>query len=380
MSAPSKAMPKAGYKNADVDPEAQDREIAEAIQAVESDVSESSDTSSSENEDEDEEEEKDTDYQDKRGNGGDKRDGGGDPSSSSVALSSINLEDFDPEFFDAKLEKLNDATSIQALIQEYKDKATVIMQFVTKAKKKITIVKKLETKRLKEEKRFNEVEFAVNITFADKTFVMMATKQTTIKDVREYLITQLKVKKGDRKNITIRHRGETVEHGRKTLGGLGAADGTVLTATMSLKGGGKTSRTIKTTAMLKTSMEEKNLFENAFLCAVQAHTTTAIDFDKEIVKLSTDELNKLKTYLQKDKTKKTLKLEKLIEFLPQYAAMSAAQKRMDTSILAYKEMLLSNIDEKFTGENGEVSMDDILASVNQAIGKQKGMSNSEMVD
>ena len=48
---------------------------------------------------------------------------------------------------------------------------------------------------------------------------------------------------------------------------------------------------------------------------------------------------------------------------------------MDTSILTYKEMLLNNIDEKFTGDSGEVSMDDILASVNQAIGK-KGVATS----
>eukprot|EP00439_Symbiodinium_sp_Y106_P032311 s742_g3.t2 len=72
-----------------------------------------------------------------------------------------------------------------------------------------------------------------------------------------------------------------------------------------------------------------------------------------------------------------LKLEKLIEFLQQFVAMNAVQKRkrMDTSILTYKEMLLNNIDEKFTGDSGEVSMDDILASVNQAIGK-KGVATS----
>ena len=193
---------------------------------VESDNESDATTNSSEVSDQSQVSKKTNDSQDDLGDSSNPK-GSGAPS---VTLSSIVPDDFDPEFFDAKLQGLNDTSSIQALVDEYKNKAAHIAKLAAAAKKFLTIVKKLEAKKLEEEKRGMEAEFILNVSVNGKSFSMTATKSTTVKDIREYVVTKAKMKKGDHKKIVIPYKGEAFEHGRKTMGGLGVADGAVLVA------------------------------------------------------------------------------------------------------------------------------------------------------
>ena len=140
-----------------------------------------------------------------------------------------------------------------------------------------------------------------------------------------------------------------------------------------IKGGGKSSKVIKTTLKCKNSRtgnEDGPLFERAFNTAlkVSSLTSASIDIKAEMKQMTIKSLEEMKGYLLKDKTKKALKMEKLVTFLDAHKEMMAVQEKMTSALNSMKEMLAESASDMCSNDEGDIDFTDLLEFINKTIG------------
>ena len=229
MASSSKTMPSKGGYDAD-------RELAEAIANVEVESSdEGSDTTSTESEDE---EAPRLSGDEKRDDKGDKKDDPDkdDSATTTTAVSSIiSLEDFDDTIFKEKMGKIDNIHDMEAFMKDYQTKAKLLVDKFAMTKKKLAEMKKEAKKAMKG--KYSST-LTVNVDFAGKNYPFVLEPSSTIKDIRIVIAKELKMKKGDIKNINI-YLGDEMMGGRRTLIGMKVSDGVCLRAVLGIKGGAK---------------------------------------------------------------------------------------------------------------------------------------------
>eukprot|EP00438_Fugacium_kawagutii_P003528 Skav200673 [mRNA] locus=scaffold1967:161051:161881:+ [translate_table: standard] len=143
-----------------------------------------------------------------------------------------------------------------------------------------------------------------------------------------------------------------------------------------LKGGGK-NKVIKTTlkckSNTKTTNDDRALFEKSFATALKIGGLSADDIDikKELKLMSVASLEEMKAYIVKDKTKKSLKIEKLASFLDAYKEMSEVQEKMTSALNAMKDMFVESAEAMCSNSEGEIDFTDLLEFINKTIGAKE---------
>ena len=140
-----------------------------------------------------------------------------------------------------------------------------------------------------------------------------------------------------------------------------------------IKGGGK-NKVIKTTLKCKTNTkttnEDRALFEKAYTTALKIGglTSASVDIKAELKLMTIKSLEEMKDYLLKDKTKKALKMEKLVTFLDAHKEMMAVQEKMSSALNSMKEMLAESADDMCSNDEGDIDFTDLLEFINKTIG------------
>ena len=132
----------------------------------------------------------------------------------------------------------------------------------------------------------------------------------------------------------------------------------VLEMRLKLKGGGK--KVIKTTLKckpnVKTTDADRSLFEASFNMAkkVGGLSSDSVNFKEELKLMKIPELEDIKTYLVKDRTKKQLKLEKLVTYLGAHREMTLAQEKLTSALTSMKELFTENLETICANEEGDI--------------------------
>lgn len=145
---------------------------------------------------------------------------------------------------------------------------------------------------------------------------------------------------------------------------------------LKLRGGGKP-KVIKTTLKCKTSTktttDDRVLFEKSYTNALKIGGLTAdsIDIKAELKQMSISSLEEMKSYLVKDKTKKALKIEKLVSFVEAHKEMTAVQEKITSALNSMKEMFVESAEGMCCNSEGETDFTDLLELINKTIGAKE---------
>ena len=82
-----------------------------------------------------------------------------------------------------------------------------------------------------------------------------------------------------------------------------------------------------------------------------------------------DELEKLKDYLKHDKTKKDIKVTRIVEFSKSYRTMQAVQEKITMAMEHLNEMLLEDIYNSYVDDMNNIHMDMIMDKVTSQIAR-----------
>ena len=97
-------------------------------------------------------------------------------------------------------------------------------------------------------------------------------------------------------------------------------------------------------------------------------SSESVNFKEELKQMKIPALEDIKTYLIKDRTKKQLKLEKLVSYLGAYKEMTMAQEKLTSALASMKELFTENLESICTNEEGDIDFSEILEFINKTIG------------
>ena len=142
--------------------------------------------------------------------------------------------------------------------------------------------------------------------------------------------------------------GDVMEKGQMSLSSFVLTDGSVVTLHMRGKGG--VSKVIKTHLKTKvtetTTANDKNIYEQGFIKAVELHTTKRIDVAERFKSLSIDKLKVLLDYLKKDKSASQKKAEKLHEYLDEFGVLQSLQHKLNSALHRLKDLTMDAIEDE----------------------------------
>ena len=143
-----------------------------------------------------------------------------------------------------------------------------------------------------------------------------------------------------------------------------------------IRGGGKP-KVIKTTLKCKTSTktttDDRVLFEKSYTNALKIGGLTAdsINIKAELKQMSISSLEDMKSYLVKDKTKKALKIEKLVSFVEAHKEMTVVQEKITSALNSMKEMFVESAEVMCCNSEGDTDFADLLELINKTIGAKE---------
>ena len=130
---------------------------------------------------------------------------------------------------------------------------------------------------------------------------------------------------------------------------------------------------IKSRSSEKTVVADLAVYEKAFASALAAHGSSAVSFKKELESLSIADLKEAKEYLIHDKSHKTFKYQKVVEFLPSFKAMLAVQSKLAMAMEAMKKLVVEELETNYATSEGSIS----LGSVKDAITSRVAILESQ---
>jgi hypothetical protein len=116
---------------------------------------------------------------------------------------------------------------------------------------------------------------------------------------------------------------------------------------------------IKSKICEKTLHTDKPVYQTAFETACTVHTSVTCNFALNLENLNRSELQALKDYLVHDKSNKTMKYQKLVEFCPSYKAMEAVQSKLAVAMDSMRKMIIDDLETNHSNEDAVIDMDKV---------------------
>lgn len=148
-----------------------------------------------------------------------------------------------------------------------------------------------------------------------------------------------------------------------------------------IRGGGK-SGVVK--SKMKKSVPENfvrvnethgTIFKNAYDMAFQISKSDGINFGNLVGTLGATELVEMREFLKSGKTKKALKVPKLVEYSPSFKTIKAVEDMLASTVHVLQEGLTTSVEKEF-GNGKEIDFDKMLEVLNVAIGKAQGSEST----
>jgi hypothetical protein len=116
---------------------------------------------------------------------------------------------------------------------------------------------------------------------------------------------------------------------------------------------------IKAKISEKTLIADKAVYQTAFETACTIHASVTCSFSLNLENLKRSELQTLKDYLAHDRTNKTNKYQKLVEFCPNYKAMEAVQKKLAIAMDTMRQMIVDDLETNHGDDDAVIDMDKV---------------------
>ena len=117
---------------------------------------------------------------------------------------------------------------------------------------------------------------------------------------------------------------------------------------------------IKSRSSEKTNQDDKALFESSFTTSAWVSAHSLIDFKECVRQLTLEEMSDMKEYLEHDRTTKDRKWLALAERLSPFKKMQLVQEKLNTSMDAFKNGIVENMEAVFGDADGNVQKNKLL--------------------
>ena len=133
---------------------------------------------------------------------------------------------------------------------------------------------------------------------------------------------------------------------------------------------------------MKTLSTDRKIFEDAYLTAVDTHSKTSLDFKSYLNKMTHGEIEEIINYMNasaKSKANKVCRINHIIEMIGAFSSMKQVQEKLTGAMDMFKEMMLDNITDTFSSDDGETINITLLGeSLNYIKGIKEGKADGEM--
>eukprot|EP00438_Fugacium_kawagutii_P016845 Skav207819 [mRNA] locus=scaffold3429:12270:13658:+ [translate_table: standard] len=127
--------------------------------------------------------------------------------------------------------------------------------------------------------------------------------------------------------------------------------------------------------LVKVNESHEAAFKSAFASALEISKAQEMKFEGLIKTLSASEMIEMREFLKGGKTKKALKVPKLVESCPAYKSIKTVQDMLASAIHILQDGFTNSVEREF-GNGKEIDFDKMLEVLNVAIGKAQSASES----
>eukprot|EP00434_Breviolum_minutum_P044399 symbB.v1.2.039652.t1/scaffold6705.1/size16085/1 len=110
----------------------------------------------------------------------------------------------------------------------------------------------------------------------------------------------------------------------------------------------------------KTTQADAGVFNKAFEASLLANASSTFDIKTAMKEMDIDQLKMMKSELKNvSRSHQLVKIEKMAEHFVHFKAMKCAQEKLETAMVAMKELVVSHVSDNYIGDDGKVNISDL---------------------